>query len=98
MHLSVVTLYLGFLLPLPYQKQSQTHGYLILGGGLIGVKNDKKTFIRVTKRWPRSLIRGGFLIGVLAKQTSEAQREKGGQGFRARYKKQRRHFFVRGTT
>ena len=49
MHLSVVTLYFGFLLPLPYQKQSQTHGYLILGGGLIEVKNNKKP----SSGWPK---------------------------------------------
>ena len=32
------------------------------------------------------------------RQASEAQREKGLQGFRARDKKQRRHFFVGRTT
>ena len=32
------------------------------------------------------------------RQASETQREKGRQGFRARDKKQRRHFFVGRTT
>ena len=32
------------------------------------------------------------------RQFSEAQREKGRQGFKGRDKKQRRHFFVRRTT
>ena len=32
------------------------------------------------------------------RQASEAQRDKGRQGFRARDKKQRRHFFVGRTT
>ena len=33
---------LASYLPLLYQKQSQTHAYLILAGNLTGVKNDKK--------------------------------------------------------
>ena len=33
---------LASYLPLPYQKQSQTHAYLISAGNLTGVKNDKK--------------------------------------------------------
>ena len=33
---------LASYLPLLYQKQSQSHAYLILAGNLTGVKNDKK--------------------------------------------------------
>ena len=42
MNVSVVTFYFGFLSVIALSKTKPNHAYLILGGRLIGVKNNRE--------------------------------------------------------